>query len=71
MQLSKFTSSTLDIIAIYRSQGGNYSDLNRYIELMDSKAIIGDWRYEFLLSCLRNESDKEFLEKQTIYPDFQ
>ena len=32
MQLSKFTSSTLDIIALYRSQGGSYSDLNRYIE---------------------------------------
>ena len=54
MQLSKFTSSTLDIIAMYRSQGGSYSELNRYIEIMDSKdkplLVIGDMNFCFLTS---------------------
>ena len=63
MQLSKFTSSTLDIIAIYRSQGGNYGDLNRYIEMMDSKGkpllVIGDMNFCFLTSGMNQT--KHFL----------
>ena len=54
MQLSKFTSSTLDIIALYRSQGGSYSDLNRYIEMMDCEGkpllVIGDINFCYLTS---------------------
>ena len=54
MQLSKFTSSTLDIIAIYRSQGGNYNDLNRYIEMLDCKdrpvLVVGDVNFCYLTS---------------------
>ena len=54
IQLSKFTSSSLDIISIYRSQGGSYNDLNRYIEMMDSGEgpllVIGDLNFCFLAS---------------------
>ena len=63
MQLSKFTSSFLDIIAIYRSQGGSYNDLNRYIEMMDSGEgpllVIGDLNFCFLAS--KNNPTKQFL----------
>ena len=32
MQLSKYSCDDLDIINIYRSQPGNYDDLNQIIE---------------------------------------
>jgi hypothetical protein len=52
MQLSKFTSSTLDIIVLYRSQQGNYRELNQYIEEMDDgekpQLVIGDFNFCYL-----------------------
>ena len=67
MRLSKFTSSTLDIIAIYRSQGGNYGDLNRYIVMMDSKGkplmVIGDMNFCFLTSGM-NQTKHFLISKQ-------
>ena len=52
MQLSKFTSSSLDIIFIYRSQQGNYNELNKRIDQLSSKnkplLVIGDLNFCFL-----------------------
>ena len=54
MQLSIFRSSLLDIIVIYRSQRGNYIDLNKHIEMMDTEErlllVIGDLNFCFLTS---------------------
>ena len=51
MQLSKFTSSIVDIVTIYRSQTGNLKDLNQNIEkMMNSKRpllIVGDFNFCF------------------------
>ena len=52
MQLSKFTSVDLDVIAIYRSQRGNYIDLNKNIDLLktDGKPVLitGDLNFCYL-----------------------
>ena len=68
MQLTKFTSSSLNIIAIYRSQGGNYNDLNRYIEMMDSEEkpllVIGDLNFCFSASGIN--PTKQFLERKNF-----
>ena len=64
MQISKFTSSILDIIVIYRSQRGNYNDLNQYIEMMNNGKrpllIIGDFNFCFLAN--KTNQTKQFLE---------
>ena len=66
MQLSKFTSSSLDIISIYRSQNGSYNDLNRYIETMDIEGrpllVIGDLNFCFISSG--TNPTKEFLRRK-------
>ena len=52
MQLTKFTSSKLDIIALYRSQRGMYSDLNQNIKLMKTEGkqtlVIGDFNFCYI-----------------------
>ena len=52
MQLSKFTSSLLDIIFLYRSQPANYEQLNQNIQLMTNNdkplLVIGDFNFCFL-----------------------
>jgi hypothetical protein len=52
MQLSKFTSTALDIIVLYRSQPGNFRELNQNIELMTNSErpllVIGDFNFCFL-----------------------
>ena len=57
MQLSKFTSSTLDIIFLYRSQQANYKQLNENIKLMTNidkpQLVVGDFNFCFL----RNSSN--------------
>ena len=51
MQLSKFTSSIIDIVVLYRSQNGNLKDLNQNLEeLINSNKpllIIGDFNFCF------------------------
>ena len=66
MQLSKFTSSTLDIISIYRSQKGNFNDLNSHINTIQSKdkplLLIGDFNF-----CYRDQKSnpsKKYFAKQ-------
>ena len=67
MQLSKFTSSTLDIIVLYRSQRGSYRDLNKYIEIMDSQVrpllVIGDFNFCYL-TTETNQTKQFFSSKQ-------
>ena len=52
MQLSKFTSSTLDVIFIYRSQQADFIQLNRRIDQMTNKnkplLVIGDLNFCYL-----------------------
>ena len=52
IQISKFTSSDLDLIVIYRSQSGNLNLLTQYFDkLMDREKpllIIGDFNFCFL-----------------------
>ena len=52
MQLSKFTSTNLDIIFIYRSQLGDYKELNQNIELLTDREkpllVIGDFNFCYL-----------------------
>ena len=54
MQLSKFMSSNLDIISIYRSSPCNYEALNQNIEdLIDREKpqlVVGDFNYCYLNS---------------------
>ena len=66
MQLSKFTSSILDIITIYRSQKGNFHDLNAHINTIQTKnkplLLIGDFNF-----CYRDEKSnpsKKYLSTQ-------
>ena len=52
MQLSKFRSQNLDIIALYRSQRGDYNNLNQNLEIMTTEGrstlIIGDINFCYL-----------------------
>ena len=54
MQLSKFKSPILDIIVLYRSQGGSFKDLNHFIQQMESEEkptlVVGDFNF-----CFRDE----------------
>ena len=55
MQLSKFESSIIDIVVIYRSQDGNYIELRQNIESMTEgkkpELVIGDLNF-----CYQNHS---------------
>ena len=52
IQISKFTSSALDLIVIYRSQGGNFKQLTQYLDDMMNREkpllIIGGFNFCFL-----------------------
>ena len=52
IQISKFTSSALDLIVIYRSQGGNFKQLTQYLDDMMNREkpllIIGNFNFCFL-----------------------
>ena len=52
MQLSKFTSTNLDIVVLYRSQRGKFINLNENIELMKTEGkpylITGDFNFSYL-----------------------
>ena len=52
MQLSKFTSTILDVIVLYRSQPANFKQLNENIALMTNNdkplLVIGDFNFCFL-----------------------
>ena len=64
MQLTKFTSLALDVIALYRSQQGSQKELNHYIKQMESKSkpllVIGDFNFCYLDSS--SNPTKHFLE---------
>ena len=64
MQLTKFTSSTLDVIALYRSQQGSQKDLNHYIKTMETQGkpllVVGDFNFCYLDSS--TNQTKHFLE---------
>ena len=66
IQISKFTSSFVDILVLYRSQKGNFNDLNQHIDVMDTKdrplLVIGDFNFCFLTS--NNNQTKHFLLKK-------
>ena len=55
MQLSKFTSSAIDIVVTYRSQEGNYKELKHNIDLMTEgkkpELVIGDFNF-----CYQDQS---------------
>ena len=52
MQLSKFTSATIDIVLLYRSQNGDLNDLKHHLDALDTDdkplLIIGDFNFCFL-----------------------
>jgi exonuclease III len=54
MQLTKFTSPTLDVIALYRSQQGSQKELNHYIKQMETikkpLLVVGDFNFCYLES---------------------
>ena len=68
MQLSKFTSATLDIIFIYRSQPANYEQLNQNIKLMTNndrpQLVIGDFNFCFLLNS--SNSTKSYMNEENF-----
>ena len=63
MQLSKFSSENLDLIVLYRSQGGKIEQLQQYLERMirrdRSTLIVGDFNYCHLSD---NNALKRFLQ---------
>ena len=68
MQISKFISSTIDVIVIYRSQMGNSRQLNEYIgniiDIEKPQLVIGDFNFCYLDSP--SHSTKQFLEKHNF-----
>ena len=64
MQLTKFTSPTLDVISLYRSQQGSQKELNYYIKEMEPKEksllVVGDFNFCYLDSS--PNPTKQFLE---------
>ena len=65
MQISKFTSSAIDIIVLYRSQSGNHQDLEQNLKELVNKEkpqlIIGDFNFCFLEKSLN--PTKKYLEE--------
>ena len=68
MQITKLSSDTIDIVIIYRSQMGNFKQMNQYIKtiISDEKPmlIIGDFNFCFLDNP--SHSTKTFLEKNSF-----
>ena len=52
MQLSKFTSATLDVIVLYRSTQGNKQEMTQLIKQFKERnvpqLVIGDFNFNFL-----------------------
>ena len=69
MQLSKFSSSDLDIIVLYRSQQGNMEEMNQYLKQMQSEnkplLILGDFNFCYLDKTFN--STKHFLEIDNFF----
>ena len=65
MQLSKFTSSTIDIVVLYRSQAGNHDDLKANLEAMINRSkpqlVIGDFNFCYLENS--SNATKKYLEE--------
>ena len=66
MQISKYSSDNLDIIVIYRSQQGNYDDLNQIIEEIKTEEkphlVLGDLNFCYLDNP--NNPTRKYLEVQ-------
>ena len=69
MQLSKFTSSTLEIISIYRSSDGNLTMFNQNLSSLISKnkptLLLGDFNFCHLDSS--SNCTKRFLEEKNFH----
>ena len=67
MQLSKFSSIDLDVVAIYKSQEASYENLNEAIEVMIEGEkpilVIGDFNFSYNDNSL-NLTSKYMKEKQ-------
>ena len=68
MQISKFTSSDLDVLVLYRSQNGNMNQLRQHLEeLINGEKpilLIGDFNFCFLedsSQSLKNYLTENFL----------
>ena len=65
MQLSKFSSSSIDIVVLYRSQNGNLKDLSQKLDsLLDKQKpqlVIGDFNFCFLENS--SNSTKKYLKE--------
>ena len=77
-QLSKFSSPTLDVISVYRSQGGRpellFENLSKLIDLGKCTLICGDFNICFnadrrnpLIDGLENISFKQFVQTSTHF----
>ena len=68
MQLSMFTSSTLDVIVLYRSQQGSYQEMNNHIKEMETidkpQLVIGDFNFCYLDKTFN--PTKHFLAQQNF-----
>ena len=58
MQLSKFSSATLDIIVLYRSQQGNLEEMHQLLKQMQSEdkpqLVIGDFNFCYLEATINS-----------------
>ena len=68
MQLSKFTSSNLDVINLYRSHNGDFKELNHELENMTKKVrpqlVVGDFNFCFLDSS--SNSSRQYLRRNNF-----
>ena len=76
MQLSKFTSPSIDIVVLYRSQNGSHVDLIKYIDELKTRdkpqLIVGDFNFCFqednqnsTLRYLKENQFKQLVEEPT------
>ena len=68
MQLSKFSSSSIDIIVLYRSQQGNMEDMNDQLKQLQTEGkpqlIIGDFNFCYMDKTFK--STRYFLEEENF-----
>ena len=73
MQLTKFTSTNLSVIVLYRSQQGQLQILNDHIDSMRipdmQELIIGDFNYCDLDKA--SNITKQYLENEEFFPVIQ
>merc|ERR1711954_167816 len=66
MQLSKFCSENLDLVAIYRSKQGNQQDMNQLIKQLENRnvpqMVVGDLNFHYLEEGAN--STKKFFKKE-------